>query len=467
MKKKYSLLTAIMVAFAVLVVLSWIIPSSSYYYGTFTKGTVTPFGLADLFKVPLWTASTIFQFSLIFLTIGGFYGVVNKTGAYSKLLEGIKTKFKKKPHVFLISSVIAFALLSSVMGGSFALFILVPFAISALLILGYGKCAAVLATVGAMLAGTIGSTFAFDVNGYINYYLSQNVEAGVVYKVILLVLTVTLLIFFTLKLAKKEDKVTDIPLYEEEKDSKKGYLPIVILTIVGVLVCLAGAFSWNDMYGIKFFNELHTSITSFKVFGYPLFDNLLGNMTQFGSWSNQDFNAMIIVMSLVIGLVYKLKFKEILNSFLKGAKEMVPTFVYATLANIIIVTLMNSSSGQAISYTIMNFLFTLGSGFNALAYGLAVFVDSFFVNYFPYLSSDILQSATTTYTSATVYPVMGVITQAIYGLSMYILPTSLLLVAALAYLNISFKEWFKYIWRYLLYLLAVIVVVILVALMFV
>lgn len=82
---------------------------------------------------------------------------------------------------------------------------------------------------------------------------------------------------------------------------------------------------------------------------------------------------------------------------------------------------------------------------------------------FPYLSSDVLNTAIGVYTDTSVYPIIGLVTQAVYGLAMFILPTSLVLIAGLSYLNISYKEWFKYIWRYLLYLLVVIILVVVVA----
>ena len=192
MKKKYSLLLALLASLLFIAILTWIIPSGSYSYGTFTKGEIAPLGIGDLLKIPLWTFSTIFQFTLIFLVIGGFYGVLNKTSVYSNLVESVSKKFKKKPQVFLIITVVSLALLSSVMGGISYLFLLVPFFVAVLSKLGYGKCSSLLATVGALFAGVIGSTYSFDINGYINYYLSLNLSVGIIYKILLFVFTVGL-----------------------------------------------------------------------------------------------------------------------------------------------------------------------------------------------------------------------------------------------------------------------------------
>ncbi len=467
MLKRYSLLITLVVSFLFVVVLTWIIAAGNFSTGGFASSGTVPLGIADLFKVPLWTASMIFQFSLIFLLIGGFYGVLNKTGVYTKVVDAVVKKFKKKENIFLIICVSALAFISSVMGGNVYLFILVPFLIAVLVKLGFGKIKSLLATVGALFIGTIGSTFGFDINGYINYYLSQDVATFIWYKIALLFLSTGLLLLFLIKLGKKEEKVEAIPLLEEGKTtSKRSALPLVIVFAVGMVLALVGTFSWSDMYGIEFFTNLHTTITGWEISGYPIVSNILGTVSSIGNWSVQDVNVIILVMTLVIGLIYKLRIKDIIVSFIRGAKEMLPVFGYATLANIIIVILMNGS-GSFVSYTIMNFLYGITDKFNALIQGLVVATDSFFVNYFPYLSSDTLNIATIFYTDTTVYPVVGLITQAVYGFVMYVLPTSLLLVAGLAFMRISYKEWMKYIWKYLLYLLAVICAITIIAASFI
>ena len=55
--------------------------------------------------------------------------------------------------------------------------------------------------------------------------------------------------------------------------------------------------------------------------------------------------------------------------------------------------------------------------------------------------------------------ISGVVFQSLYYLTMLIAPTSVILVAALTYLNVPYKEWFKFIWRLALELLIVIFVI--------
>ena len=56
----------------------------------------------------------------------------------------------------------------------------------------------------------------------------------------------------------------------------------------------------------------------------------------------------------------------------------------------------------------------------------------------------------------------AIIVQAIYGLTMFVAPTSTMLILGLEILNIPYKEWLKKSYKLVLELLAIIIVVVLV-----
>ena len=57
--------------------------------------------------------------------------------------------------------------------------------------------------------------------------------------------------------------------------------------------------------------------------------------------------------------------------------------------------------------------------------------------------------------------------QVLHGIVMMIIPTSILLVAGLSYMKISYKEWFKYIWKYLLEVLVIGIIIFIIVAMFI
>ena len=83
-------------------------------------------------------------------------------------------------------------------------------------------------------------------------------------------------------------------------------------------------------------------------------------------------------------------------------------------------------------------------------------LGGFFYNDFIYLISGIY-GAVGAY-AQNILPVITTILQAGFGLVMMILPVSVILVAGLKFLDVSYKEWFKYIWKLLLMLFVIIII---------
>ena len=84
-----------------------------------------------------------------------------------------------------------------------------------------------------------------------------------------------------------------------------------------------------------------------------------------------------------------------------------------------------------------------------MALGSALHVDMLYVaNY------AIPQIAATGASNETV----AILSQGIYGITMFVTPTSAVLALGLSYLGISYKEWIKKTWKLILALLALVVV---------
>ena len=91
--KKYDLLKVLGISLLVIVLMSWVIPAGYYSNGSFTSmETIAPIGLYDIVRMPAITIATFIQYGILFLAIGGFYGVLNKTGVYSKLVDNVVDK---------------------------------------------------------------------------------------------------------------------------------------------------------------------------------------------------------------------------------------------------------------------------------------------------------------------------------------------------------------------------------------
>ena len=209
--KKNSIIKAILFTFLAYVVLSWIIPGGTFSSGVFTKGEVTPVGIGDIFIYPISTSITsIFVLTgLIILLIGGLYGVMNQTGVYQKLVGSVAKKFEGKEKVFLIISILVFAILASLTTLTLPLIVMVPFFVAVILLLGYSRMTALLSTIGAILVGNMGTVFGYNTGGYnyINYFFGLKSTENIVAKIalfVVLVLILTIFVIIVLLLLKGE-----------------------------------------------------------------------------------------------------------------------------------------------------------------------------------------------------------------------------------------------------------------------
>ncbi|MBO5095397.1 MAG: hypothetical protein J6B98_00780 [Bacilli bacterium] len=458
--KKDSILKALGITFAVIVLLSWVIPAGSYSNGTFTSLESTlPIGLYDFVRVPVLTIATFIQYGLLFLAIGGFYGVLNKTGVYSNIINSIVKKCKNKK-LFLIITVICFALVTSLTGLTEVMFLLVPFFVAILLKLGYNKLVAFTSTVGAIFVGNIGSTLGFNVWGYFKNYLSLDMTTLILARIILLVMMVALLVIALLKITKNDKKAKEetieIPLFEENK-SKKSALPLIIISILLFVLLVIGGYNWYYSFEIETFTNLYESISTMEIAGRTWVKDIfaLGNTPVLGFFQNYDITIILVFVSLIIGWVYNVKMKDIVSGFAKGAKEMLLPATYAVLACIAYACVLNMGGSSFVTTIINKFV-------NAESFSFMGTVGTGLVGSFVYNDlSTLLETISTIFTSydANVIPVVAFIIQGMFGLVSLIAPTSVYLLAGLSLCDISYKEWIRHIWKFALILFGIIIVV--------
>lgn len=455
--KKNSLLKAILIAFGIAVILSWIIPNGVYNGGTFTAGTTNPVGIINLFRFPVMTMQTFIQYTIVFLSIGLLYGVLNKTGVYGNIVAGIAKKWKGKEKALLVIVTLVFALIGSLTGVSVYAFLILPFVAAILMMAGYDKMSAMLATVGALLVGEAASIFGFSGAGYIINIFGIKMMDEVITKVVLFLLLTGLYLFFTVRKSalSKTKKEENIPLLVVDKTSKKSKAPLIVISIVFLLLSLVGMYNWYYGWGVELFNNLDTKISSITIGSYPIMANILNGVTSLGYWGNYEFAVAIVIVTFVIAWVYNVKLIDFVDGAKDGLKQILPVALYATICNVVF-TVMLADQGNMYA-TIMNWLNGIKATYNVPIASLISVSGSLFYNDFYYL----LYNAANIFTTyeAVYYPIVGVLVTGIFGIMMMILPTSVMLVAGLKYFDVSYTEWLKKIWLYILEALVIVVIV--------
>jgi uncharacterized ion transporter superfamily protein YfcC len=515
---KRNLIKAVAICFIIFAILTWIIPVGTYSSGELSTSSIDPISFFDLVAVPITTIITFIMFGVVFAVIGGLYGVMDKTGALAKFVSKVRSWFKGKEKLFLVLTILHFVILSSFTGLLLPLFALVPLYAAIMFEMGYKKLTTLVATVGAMLVGSIGSTYGFNISGYTKNIFSLDMNDQIVGKIILLVLITIALIVFVIKTAKREEvkpepkqvakkeevkkapvkkaaakttskktttttkkattttkkttakkagakKKTTAALATESKTKKVkvgkrvSIVPLVVILTFTLIAAMVGMYNWYYSFGVDTFNNIYDSVIGVEIKDFPIFEYLLSGISQMGYWGNAEFASLLIIAAALIAWIYRLSLNEFVESFIKGVKEWMPTALYATIASIILCVLYQGaySGSGTLATTVIAKIFAMSDGFNVILTGIASLIGSFFYNDLYYLLSEIFVFTSGFDTNA--LQIAGLVSQAMYGLGMLLLPTSVVLIAGLSHFDVSYKQWIKYIWKFALIVFVIILVI--------
>lgn len=481
MKKKYGLFKVLSVLLLVVVVITYFVNNRS--------GVISYLALGDVFLNYLQSFYYFFDTALFILVVGGFYGVLNRIPAYKKMLKGIANKVEGKSKLFVILTTVVLALVSSLTGLNELLLLVVPMVVSLVLLLGYDKLVALSATVGSIVVGLIGGIF-LTVKDPSSYYSVSYATIGelvgldgpwadLLPKILLLVLGVGLLVWYILSHIKRVESgevsyqlsKSDALLVEVKdktgkvvkEDTKKVRIwPLAVaLGVIFVLVVL-GYLPWSDLFGLEIFNDFHNWLTELAIGDYTVFTSLISsNFSAFGTWAGLGNYMMavvvVVVITIILMLVYRVKFEDAMDGFVYGIKKMIPATLVAILAYTVLVCCYN--------HGFMETLITMASdkfGDNALIHSLATLVGSVTNVDLYYTSAGIFTSITSGLSDSANLSVYATMFQSLYGLVQVVGPTSIMLIVGLTYLEVPYKTWLKYIWRFVVELLIVILLVLMV-----
>ena len=263
------------------------------------------------------------------------------------------------------------------------------------------------------------------------------------------------------KKTTKKTKAYDLKTKEEKvvvKSSKKVLIwPYALIFDFVLIVMAVSMFDWNGIFEVKWFSNALEAIQNFKIAGFPIFSKILGqSVTAFGQWSlNYEIPLFIILITCLLAFIYGLKFDEFLDAIIDGIKKALRPAIYMFLIYLVLIITVTSS----FHLHIVKFLLDLFKGFNVITMTFVAMISSIFSVDNTNVVSQTLPYVTTVITDTTLYPLISVIFQAIYGLAMLIAPTSVILLGTLTYLDVSYGQWFKHIWKLFLELLVILVII--------
>ena len=206
--KKYNLFKVLAITVCVAWLLTLFIPGSyADYSGNITKGAIAGVGVWSLLSNLSVSISYFNGIAVFIVAIACFYAVLNKLDVYKKFVDRTASIFEGKERLLVIITIIVFGILACVVSDWMILLVFVPYIYQVMNKLNIDK-KVILASMCGIYNSTLFST------------LSLKVNTLLLVKVIVLVLSLAVLIFFT-KAPKKAKKIEKKETKKEEKKETK------------------------------------------------------------------------------------------------------------------------------------------------------------------------------------------------------------------------------------------------------
>ena len=209
------------------------------------------------------------------------------------------------------------------------------------------------------------------------------------------------------------------------------------------------------------------AIIPWKDFGITIFektDFLTG--VPFGSWWFSELSMWFVIMSIIIGIIYRMKEGEIISAFINGASEMVGVALIIGVSKGISVIMKTT---QLDSY-VLNSASSVLNGMSPILFvivGLIIFmILSFFIPSTSGLAGLSMPIFGPLAVSLGFAPeVLISIFSAGSGIVNLITPTSGVIMGALAIAKVDYSTWVKFVWKIVLCIVIASAVILSVAMM--
>lgn len=259
--KKYNLLKVLAITIFVTWLLTLIIPGSSVdYSGNITKGSIAGVGIWALLSNLSISISYFNGIAIFLIAVACFYAILSKINKYNIFVDKVADIFSEKKGLLVSITTIVFGILASVVSDVYILIVFVPFIYMVMKKLEIDKKVILASTIIASIIGSMCNIY----NSTLFGMFSLELNTLLLVKIILLILSLFILIFFIApkkEKGKKSKKVSKVEktstktetkkssskkISEKEKDNKVNKILYAILTI------LLGTFGINKFYARKF-----------------------------------------------------------------------------------------------------------------------------------------------------------------------------------------------------------------------
>ena len=449
MPSAFAILFAIIIVMAVL---TWVVPAGQYEYqegGEPIAGTYHPVepnqqGVFDVFLSPFQGLYDAIDVAAFILMVGGFLGVMVKTGAISAAITGIIKRLRGREKLLIPILMCVFALGGTTFGMAEETIAFYPLILPIIIAAGYDAVTAVSVILLGAGIGVLGSTVNPFATGIAAGFAGISLGEGMVLRVAILLVSLIITIWYVMHYAEKTKKDPGRSLVARLRDEHREHF----LSLEGEAVELTGKRKVSLVIFALTFVIMIYAVIPFADMGIDAIPTL--------GWWFPELSALFLVAAIAAGVIYRLNQYEIISAFLEGAKDLLGVAFIIGISRGITVIMNNGY----ITDTILSWGESLLSGTGTIVFTI--------LSYIVFLPLSFLIPSTSGLATLSM-PIMApladfsgvgrdlVITafQSACGLINLITPTSAVVMGGLAIGRVPYDKWLKFTWKLLLILLVV------------
>ncbi len=406
--------------------------------GTYRIIDSNPTHLFEVFKaIPLGMENAANIIFYIFI-VGGVFGIIRVTGVIEAAIDQLMVRMEGRERLL----VPGFMLLFSIGGFSFGMaeetIIFVPIGIAVARAAGFDAVAGTaMVTLGAA-SGFIGGMLNPFTIGVAQEIAEVPLFSGIAFRFSVYVVILLFAIWYVARYASKVKEkpscsvISDI----ENKSAYSSSIPPI--------------------------SDRHYLVIS--VVGTGLVINIYGVMKW--EWFLTELTASFIIMGVAAGVVGRLSFYKIFESFVEGAKAMTFGALMVGFARATVIVLEEGHIIDTLIYSLAHLIEGLPQTYTAIC----MFFAQTFLNFF--IPAGAAQAATTMPVMVPISDLTGVSRQVTvlafqYGdaITNSIIPTSSVLMGYLAVAGIPYERWVRFVWKLILGWIVIAIIALIIAVM--
>lgn len=444
MPSAYTILFAIIL---VMMVLTWVIPAGQYEYvqngdvaqpiaGTYHRVDPNAQSIFDVMLASFHGFYEAVEIALFILMVGGFLGVVMKTGAINAGIANVIHMLDGREKFMIPILMVLFGLGGTSFGMWEETMAFYPLLLPVFIAAGYDSIVAVSVIMLGAGIGTLCSTVNPFATGIASGFAGVSLGDGLFLRLFMLIVLEAVAITYVMHYAARvhADPGVSIVASQYEENRKRF------------------AINWEDKEGMELTGKRKLALTIFAltfllmIYSVIPFDELGISFLPTLGWYFTELSGLFLVAGIVVGLAVRMKEQELIEGFVTGASELLGVaFIIAISRGITVI--MNSGF---ITDTILNW------GEQALAGAHSIFF--IILTYLLYLPLSILIPSSSGLATLSI-PIMVplgeftnissalIITafQSASGLVNLLTPTSAVVMGGLAVAHIPYDRWLRYV----------------------